>query len=161
MRILALSDSHIPVSAKSLPTRLLKEIEKADLLLHAGDFVSIDFLEGLKELCKMKAVYGNMDSLEVRQILPEKELINVGRFKIGLIHGWGAPKMLMEAIKTKFLKDKPDIIVFGHSHLPENIITDGVIYFNPGSPTDRIFSPYNSFGIIEIDNEIKTKIVRL
>jgi len=161
MRILALSDSHIPVNAKSLPVRLLKEIEKADLLLHAGDFVSLDFLEGLKGLCKMKAVYGNMDSLEVRKSLPEKELINAGKFRIGLIHGWGAPKTLIEAIKTKFLKDKPDIIVFGHSHLPENSVIDGVTYFNPGSPTDKIFSPYNSFGIIEISDEIKTKIVRL
>ena len=161
MRILALSDSHIPVNAKNLPTRLLKEIEKADLLLHAGDFVSIDLLEGLKGLCKLKAVYGNMDSLEVRQVLPEKEIITVGKFKIGLIHGWGAPKTLIDAIKAKFIKDSPDIIIFGHSHLPENTVIDGVTYFNPGSPTDKIFSPYNSFGIIEVEDTIKTKIVKL
>jgi putative phosphoesterase len=161
MKIIVLSDTHIPVNSKDLPARILKEIDNADLLLHAGDFVSLELLERLKSHIAVKAVYGNMDSLEVRRALPEKEIFSVGKFKVCLIHGWGAPAMLIDAIKSKVLKDKPDIVVFGHSHYPETKIIEGVIYFNPGSPTDKIFSPYNSFGIIEIEDRIKTKIVKL
>lgn len=161
MKILVLSDTHIPLSAKTLPARILKEAEKADLLLHAGDFVSLDILKNLQSLCSVRAVYGNMDSLEIRQILPEKDLITVNKFKIALIHGWGPPDNLISWAKERFKNDNPDVVVFGHSHHPENIKFDKTLYFNPGSPTDRMFSPYNSFGIIEIEDKIKTKIIRI
>ena len=59
--------------------------------------------------------------------------------------------------------DAVDVIVFGHSHYPTREIIDGVLMFNPGSPTDRRFTPRRSFGIIEVDDDasIDAKIIEL
>ena len=55
-----------------------------------------------------------------------------------------------------------DAIIFGHSHEPVNMVKNGVLFFNPGSPTDKIFAKANSYGILEItDKKIEGKILRL
>ena len=54
-----------------------------------------------------------------------------------------------------------DVIVFGHSHTPLNEVEEGVLFFNPGSPTDKVFAPYNSIGILHVDKKIKGEIIRL
>lgn len=64
-------------------------------------------------------------------------------------------------VAAKFKSDNVDVIVFGHSHLPLNEKRSGVLYFNPGSPTDDIFSPYNSYGIIEVSYNISAKIIKV
>jgi len=79
-----------------------------------------------------------------------------------LIHGSGHPNKLIDFTGEVFKNEKVDVIVFGHSHTPINERRAGVLYFNPGSPTDKIFSPYNSYGILEIiDSKIEGKIIRL
>ena len=62
---------------------------------------------------------------------------------------------------NEFKKDKVDIIIFGHSHTPENKKIDGILFFNPGSLTDKDFAPYNSYGILELNDEIEAKIIRI
>ena len=160
MRILVLSDTHIPRVAQNLPDPIYTEIESADMILHAGDFVDIDVLETLKKLKKVHAVYGNMDSPELRRTLKDKEIVQAGKFRIGLIHGYGAPKDLMATVKTEFAN--VDAIVFGHSHIAMNVVKDGVLFFNPGSPTDTIFAFANTYGIMEVtDKKIEGRIVAL
>lgn len=160
MRIGVISDTHIKASIKDLPKVIFEDFKKVDLILHAGDLVNIAVLDDLKKIAQTKAVVGNMDFPEVERVLPKKETIQIGRFKVGLIHGYGAPDGLIERIKREF---EPDVnmIVFGHSHRPVNESRDGVLFFNPGSPTDKIFAPFNSYGIIEIDDKIKTTIIKL
>jgi hypothetical protein len=88
----------------------------------------------------------------------------VENINIGLIHGRGAPSNLIYFINEEFKKEREniDIFVFGHSHSPLNKKIDGKIYFNPGSPTDKIFAPYNSYGIIQIeDKTVNLKVVTL
>jgi len=160
VKILVLSDTHIPRVAQDLPEPVCAEIKNADMILHAGDFVDIDVLETLKKLGKVHAVYGNMDSPEVRRILKDKEIVHAGKFRIGLIHGYGAPKDLMETVKTEFTN--VDAIVFGHSHIAMNVIKDGILFFNPGSPTDTVFTSANTYGILEVtDKKIEGRIVTL
>ena len=53
------------------------------------------------------------------------------------------------------------MLVFGHSHQPMNEIKDGILHFNPGSPTDKIFAPFNSYGILEINDKINGKIIKI
>jgi putative phosphoesterase len=101
-----------------------------------------------------------MDHPDVVKILPKKDIIKIDNFKIGLIHGYGAPLGLEQRIRKEF-EEKMDVIVFGHSHQPVNEVKDGILFFNPGSPTDKIFSSSNSFGIIEINDNIKAKIITL
>ena len=160
MRILVLSDTHIPVTGHDIPKKIYDEIENVDMIFHAGDFIDKSVLDKLQALKETKAVYGNMDSADIRAVLKEKEIITIGKFRIGIIHGYGAPSELMAAVRREF--DKIDVLVFGHSHSATNVKKDGVLYFNPGSPTDKIFASKNSYGILEItDKKIEGQILEI
>ena len=162
MKIGVISDTHIPGRVEAIPDSILKSFKNIDMIIHAGDLVEMSVLDTLKSICpNVKAVRGNMDPIDVKKILPEKQIITVGKYVIGLTHGNGPPMYLVEFVTDIFKKDKVDIIVFGHSHYPLNEKRGEIIYFNPGSLTDKIFAPFNSYGIIEIDNEIKARIVRI
>ena len=151
MRIGVISDTHISGSTKSLPRLLLKQLQGVDLILHAGDLVIMDVLEKLSRIARVEAVYGNMDTYAVRKSLPAKKTIEVGKFKLGLVHGSGSPEGLVRLVTEEF--DEVDAIVFGHSHIPLNEAHGRVLLFNPGSPTDKVFAPYNSFGLLDVTED--------
>jgi hypothetical protein len=161
MRILVISDSHVPRMAKDLPKAVYAEAKKCDLILHAGDIAEKGLLEKLKKIKKTVAVSGNMDSPELAATLKPREVVELGGFRIGLTHGWGSPDGLIERVYDSFKKDKVDCIVFGHSHHAVNETRNGVIFLNPGSPTDKIFAKFNSYGIIKISRKIEAEIVKL
>ncbi|MCM8786979.1 MAG: metallophosphatase family protein [Candidatus Omnitrophica bacterium] len=164
MKVIVISDTHIPTCANALPSIVEEEIKKSDYCLHAGDFVSYKFFESLRKFTKISAVCGNMDEAIVMGNLPKKQIVELENVKIGLIHGRGAPNNLIQYIKDEFKNEynSIDIFVFGHSHLPTDEMIEGKIFFNPGSPTDKIFAPYCSYGILEIkDKTIHKKIVKI
>ncbi len=158
MRILVLADTHIPIAAEDIPSAIYKIIDSIDLILHAGDILEEAFLEKLSSHKEVKAVKGNMDSDVLRNTLPDKGIINVGKFKIGLIHGSGSPQTIVERIKNEF--KGVDAIVFGHTHNAFNQVKDNILFFNPGSPTDKVFALFNSYGILEVNSKITGEIIR-
>ena len=160
MLIGVISDTHIPQSADEIPQSVFSIFKGVDLIIHAGDLTSLGVLNKLGKIARVKAVYGNMDSQEVRQKLPEKEIIKIGNFSLGVIHGQGSPAHLSAFVEKQF-KEALDVIIFGHSHNPCNEKRGKTIFFNPGSPTDKIFSVYNSCGILKIDSGIEGKIIKL
>lgn len=161
MKIGVISDTHIPDRAGDIPEVVLKAFRGVDMIIHAGDLVDPKVLERLKEACSnVVAVLGNMDSGKLKDALLSKQIISVGKFKIGIMHGYGHPEKLIDVLSEAFKDDKVDLVIFGHSHVATNITRDGVVYFNPGSPTDRLFSPYTSYGIIEINDSINANIVK-
>lgn len=162
MKIGVVSDTHIPDRATALPKEVLQGLIGVDMIIHAGDIIDLMVLEKLKTICNnLVAVRGNMDPFTSEKKLPEKEIITAGKYKIGVMHGNGHPSKLIEFVSAAFKKDTPDIIIFGHSHAPCNEKRGNILFFNPGSPTDKIFSPYNSYGIIEINEGITSKIVKI
>jgi len=162
MKIGVISDTHMPEKAKVLPPKLCAQLKKCDMIIHAGDMVTPEVIDALGRLCRdVKAVCGNMDPEPVRKQFPEKQIIRAGKFRIGLKHGYGPPSRLLEVMKEAFREDNVDMVIFGHSHNPLNETCGGVIFFNPGSPTDDICAPYKSFGIIEIGDKIEARIVKL
>jgi putative phosphoesterase len=162
MKIGVVSDTHMPEKAKALPEKLLAELKSCDMVIHVGDMVTMEVALALQKLCpKFKAVCGNMDPVQIRNKFPEKEIIEIGKFRLGVKHGYGSPDRLKLVLKDAFKSDKVDMIIFGHSHSPLCETDGGVIYFNPGSPTDEIFAPYKSFGIIEINDKIEARIVKI
>lgn len=162
MRIGVISDTHIPSVTDRLPERVFGEFRGVDMILHAGDIVSLPVLESLEKLSKVVAVCGNMDHLDICDKLPAKTVVEAGKFRIGLIHGFGPPNTLLEWVQIQFEDDKVDAIVFGHSHHAMNEVIDGVLFFNPGTPTDRRFSHELSIGMLEIGEKgIKGKIIEL
>jgi hypothetical protein len=166
-KIGVISDTHIPQASKKLPLILLKELNEVDLILHAGDLTRLEVLDMLEGTAKVEAVHGNMDEWEVIHNLPKKKILEVEDVKIGLIHGSGHPDGLLEFIKGEFnlglnLNNEIDCIVFGHSHKTFNKVVEGVLFFNPGSPTDKIFASFQSFGILEVNkNKISGKIIKI
>lgn len=160
MRILVLSDTHVPRMAKDIPKAVYEEAGKCDLILHAGDITEPRVLEKLKKIKKTVAVSGNMDAPQLSLALKPREIIEAKGFRIGLTHGSGPPDGLIEKVREEFRKDKVDCIVFGHSHHAVNETLDGIIFLNPGSPTDKIFAKFNSYGIIKVSRKIEAEIVR-
>lgn len=157
---MVLSDTHIPKAAHDLPEKVYNEIANCDMIFHAGDFTEREFLEKLKTLKETQAVYGNMDSRDLRDILNPREVIEIDRFKIGLIHGYGAPGLLIETVKNEF--KNVDCIIFGHSHLATKMVKNGVLFFNPGSPTDKVYAAQNTYGILEVTGKgIKGEIIKI
>ena len=162
MKIVVISDTHMPDKADKLPEKLIDDIKSADIVVHVGDFSELSVFEKLKSISKeFKAVCGNMDSDDLKKILPQKEILKIGKFKIGIMHGSGAPSNLVGVLSDYFKNDNLDLIIFGHSHAAFNEKIGNTIFLNPGSPVDKIFAKYNSYGVIEINDTIETKIVKL
>lgn len=162
MRIGVISDTHLTEKTNSLPKEILEAFKEVDMIIHAGDLVNLTVLDKLRNACKtLVAVCGNMDPAEVKNKLKEKEVIKIGRYKIGVAHGYGHPNGLIELLTNMFKDKHVDVIIFGHSHIPFNEKRGDILYFNPGSPTDKIFSPYNSYGILEINDKITGKIIKV
>ncbi|OGX19201.1 MAG: hypothetical protein A3K83_07155 [Omnitrophica WOR_2 bacterium RBG_13_44_8b] len=162
MRIGVISDTHIPARAKDIPGEILEAFKNVDMVVHAGDLEDLSVLDKLRASCPdVKAVRGNMDPAGSGGALPEKIVFKAGGFKFGVMHGYGAPNKLIEILTPVFKDDAVDVIIFGHSHAPFNEKKNGILFFNPGSATDKVFSPYNSYGIIEINDKIDARIVKI
>jgi putative phosphoesterase len=137
----------------------LRALEGVDLILHAGDILDVSVLEELEEIAPIRAVAGNMDMGDVKETLPGKTVIEAAGFRVGLIHGSGGPQNMTGRVRKEF--EEVDAIVFGHTHQAHNREEEGILFFNPGSPTDKVFAPYRSIGILELGSGIKGRIVML
>ena len=131
-------------------------LSQVDMILHAGDFLSLDVVRFLSKR-PFKGVHGNMDSPEIRETLPEKAVIEVGPWKVGLIHGWGPANGLEEKIRIEF--QGVDVIVYGHAHRAANHTKEGVLLFNPGTATGYSHSGLNSVGVLEFGKTVKGEII--
>ncbi|MDD3344980.1 MAG: metallophosphoesterase family protein [Candidatus Omnitrophica bacterium] len=161
MKIGVISDTHIANKAEHIPRIILDVFKQMDMVMHAGDMVDLKVVDELRSACpKVVAVAGNMDHDAVKKKYPVKQIIEVSGHKIGLMHGHGAPLNLVGLLKDSFKDDKPDVVVFGHSHKPMNEFIEGVLFFNPGSATD-FTAEYNSYGIIEINGGVNARVIKI
>ena len=151
MRIAVLADTHAD-KLEYLPKKVVDALSTVDLIVHAGDFTDIRLLTDLKQLKEVKAVHGNMDSRQLKSVLPTKEIVETNDKRIGITHGSGAPWGIEERVRKVFESDRIDIIVYGHSHRSQNKVSNGILFFNPGKAAD-------SFGIITINGEAKGEII--
>jgi len=151
LKIGVISDTHAK-TFNEIKTPILKALAEVDLIVHAGDFTERDMLDGLRTLGEVKAVCGNMDSGELKEILPQKELFVVSGKKIGLIHGSGGPWGIASRVRELF--SDVDIIIYGHSHQSHNQYVGGSLLFNPGQAK-------NSFGLLTIGDEMRAEIIRI
>ncbi len=157
MLLAVISDTHLRDSL--LPDHVMEILSGADLILHAGDILDMQVLDQLSELAETVAVTGNMDQGSVARALPESRLIEVEGFKIGLTHGYGPPGEITSRVRARF--DDVDCIVFGHTHRPLMEESDGVLFFNPGSPTDKMFAKVNTVGLLEVSERLSPRLVYL
>jgi len=126
-------------------------VESSDHIVHAGDVVDPALLEELKAFAPVTVVMGNCDAMEIREWgATESAEIELGGVKIAIVHDSGATKGRRQRMRDKF----PDarVVVFGHSHLPVNEDADGLLLFNPGSPTWKRKAPFHSMGLLWIED---------
>lgn len=162
MKIVVLSDTHIPHRAKDLDQRIWNEIDSADLVIHAGDFTSYEFLNELKAVKELKAVFGNMDEYRVASELQERLIFDVEGVKIGVIHGFGAPLGLESRVRKRFSDVEIDVLVYGHSHRSVWKKEGDLYILNPGTPTDTLFSRKRTFAILEVNGDkVDAEIITL
>jgi len=177
MKIGVISDTHIAklsLHPKKLASRFLNKVTTpagklcevvgphfsgADLIIHAGDVVSFPVITALEEFATVEAVAGNMDPHEISSRYPYKQTVKAGGIKIGIMHGHGPAGGLEFKIRREF--DEVDLIVFGHSHTPFLGEVDGILMFNPGSPTDKRWAPHHAIGVLEIGGGIKGRHIKL
>jgi putative phosphoesterase len=158
MKVGVLSDTHLKEPDPQFRRLVETHLADVDKIFHVGDFVDLSvaqYLSGLKELV---AVSGNMDPDPVRKAFPKKRVIELEGFRIGLIHGSGAPFGIEGRIREEF--DEVDAIVYGHTHIATNHRVKGVFFFNPGSAT-RSFLHRGTLGVLHLGKEITGEIVTL
>jgi putative phosphoesterase len=145
VRLLLLSDTHLPKRARELPAPLLDELPLADAVIHAGDWVdaaTLDLLEARSR--RVIGVYGNNDGPDLRARLPETARAELGGLRFGVVHETGAAVGRERRCAQRF--PDLDVLVFGHSHIPWNTTAPtGLRLLNPGSPTDRRRQPYGTY----------------
>ncbi len=159
MRVLIglVADTHL--MDEPVPGNVIDALRGSDLIMHAGDIVDMQVIDQLSGIADTVAVKGNMDYDEAVRLLPETRVIEVGVFRIGLTHGFGAPTDMPRKVRGLF--EDVDCIVFGHTHKPLVLEEGGVLFVNPGSPTDRRFTDVNAVGLLEVTDTLEPRIVYL
>lgn len=176
MRIALLSDTHVPTMIPELPSRLVEHLRAVDLILHAGDLVSLEVLQSLQALARTIAVHGNMDYHAVARELPRRQLLSLCGRSIGLIHGNQASEIARDYLRPGYDYDSPamevfyehlarelpdsEIIVFGHFHVPVVKQWRGRLLVNPGSVAP--YKDHRSFGLLDLGPAaMKAQIIEL
>jgi uncharacterized protein len=150
MKIIALSDSHA-ASLESLPPQLRTALRESAVIVHAGDHTEASLLMELQQTGRVVAVAGNMDSTAVKIRLPHRQIFTANGKTIGVTHGSGAPTGIAHRVRAEF-PEKPDVIVFGHSHVPFLGVIDDVLMVNPGPAA-------SGYATITINDEIAVELI--
>ncbi len=145
MRLLLLADTHLPRRARDLPEEVWRAVDAADVVLHAGDWVSLEAWERLSVRARrLVGVVGNNDGPDLRAVMPEVARVELGGVRFAVVHETGTAKGREE--RAAAAHPGVDVLVFGHSHIPwDSVARDGrpggLRLLNPGSPTDRRRQP--------------------
>lgn len=145
MRLLLLADTHVPRRARDLPAQVWAEVDRADLVVHAGDWVGVALLDALSARAKnLLACSGNNDGADLRARLPEVARAEVGGVRLAVVHETGGSTGRER--RAELAHPDVDVLVFGHSHIPWDTVTPGGMrLLNPGSPTDRRRQPVYTY----------------
>jgi putative phosphoesterase len=135
---------------RRLPDRCVELIRSSDLVVHAGDIMSIDALVELEAIgTPLRAITGNMDGWELRDRLPDELELELEGARIAVMHDAGPAAGRIARMRRRF--PVADAVVFGHSHIPLHERDGDFQIFNPGSPTERRRAPHHSMGLARIE----------
>ena len=144
IRLLLLADTHLPRRAKDLPDAVWAEVERADVVVHAGDWVEVDLLDRLEARSRrVLACWGNNDGCDLRERLPEVARAELAGVRVSVVHETGGREGRDARMRAAY--PDTDLLVFGHSHIPWDTSHHGLRLLNPGSPTDRRRQPHCTY----------------
>jgi putative phosphoesterase len=158
LRLLLVSDTHVPTRARELPAQVWAAVESADVVFHAGDWVSAEVLDEFERRSRrLVAVYGNNDGPELRRRLPESVNVVLEGVRFAVVHETGTAKGRNERAEALF--PDTDVLVFGHSHIPWDTTSPrGLRLLNPGSPTDRRRQPVCTYMTAIVDGGLLRQV---
>ena len=157
-RICVISDTHIH-SLKDVDTSLLDNMKGFDLIIHLGDFVSLELVEYFKGFNNFYGIAGNHDARPVKDIFPKSDIIEVNGKRLGLLHGYWFPLFCQHRSLARFKKEKVDAILYGHTHVIRNEMVNNILFFNPGSAFGLWPAPWKTYGILNVGETIVGEIV--
>lgn len=150
MRLLILADTHVPRRARDLPPVVWSEVDRADVVIHAGDWVDVSLLDALEaRSAQLLGCWGNNDGPALRARLPEVARATLGGVRFAVVHETGPSTRRDERMAAAY--GDVDVLVFGHSHIPWDATSGHLRLLNPGSPTDRRRQPHCTFMTAEVD----------
>jgi uncharacterized protein len=160
VKIAVVADTHLPRGTRRLPDECLRRLEDAELILHAGDFVAVETLRQLEQLGPVAGVAGNMDEPRLRELLPERRVIEAGGTRIGMVHISGRREGRAERLVALF--PSCDAVVYGHTHVAEVTRHGDCWILNPGSPTERRRAPARTMLELAIqEGQLVPRLIRL
>jgi uncharacterized protein len=159
VRLLLISDTHVPKRARNLPERVWGEVARADVVLHAGDWVDVGLLDELqRRAARLVACWGNNDGPELRARLPERADVTLGGVRFTVTHETGAAAGRDARMARQY--PDTDVLVFGHSHIPwDSTAHTGLRLLNPGSPTDRRRQPHCTYMTATVERGVLAEVV--
>jgi putative phosphoesterase len=159
VKLLLLADTHVPRRARDLPELVWEEVARADVVVHAGDWVASDLLDELvARSARLVACWGNNDGAELRARLPERADVKLDGLRLTVTHETGASAG--RDARMSHLYPDTDVLVFGHSHIPWDTTTaTGLRLLNPGSPTDRRRQPFCTYMTASIEDGVLADVV--
>ena len=167
------SDTHIPESQKELWPQVYQAFEGVDLIFHGGDIHDIRLLDTFENLAPIYAARGNgEDGTGGRPIQPDDERVKyswslqIEDLTVGLTHYVSLMPgddtfSFKKSVERYFPEKRPDVIVFGDTHVETIQEVEGVLCVNPGSPTypHNYDTQYGTIGFLEIDaSEAKASV---
>ncbi|MDG5471898.1 metallophosphoesterase [Jeotgalibacillus sp. ET6] len=153
MNIIVVSDTHMPRMAKTFPPSLESYLQKADAIIHAGDWQTAAIADELNKFAPLYGVTGNVDEPPLHERFEKVIRLTFGSLTIGVTHGDGKGKTTEQRAMDQFKDANPDLLIFGHSHIPVKKKVNGTVLFNPGSPTDKRKQKQFSFGHLQISED--------
>src|SRR5579863_8116697 len=144
MKLGVISDTH-----NYFDPKIRRLFAGVDHILHAGDVGLKWVILELEAIAPVTAVLGNNDGgLELK----ETEVVELCGLKC-LVHHIVDVHRPSLTVAGRIGKDKPDLVVFGHSHKPFNQVIDGRTYLNPGYAGKPRFGLSRSVAVFHCDGE--------
>ena len=155
MKIGVISDTH-----GFLDPRVEKIFAGVDHILHAGDIGYAALILELEFIAPVTAVLGNNDA-ELSFSFKETESIELAERKI-VVHHIVNPFEPAEKIGNRIRRERPDVVVFGHTHKKFSETVNGILFFNPGYAGKPKFGADRSVAILDCDkNGIRHRFIPL
>ena len=129
-KIILLSDSH-----HSLDERIFPHLKECDEIWHAGDIGDLKVTDKLKKYAPLRAVWGNIDSQEVRKEFRETTYFKCEELKVMMTHIGGYPGRYEKGVKEILEYKRPNLFISGHSHILK-VMHDkklDILHMNPGA----------------------------
>ena len=122
-------------------------LQGSDYLIHAGDIGNPEILEQLTTIARVTVVRGNIDREPWARKLPQTDLLEAGSISIYVLHNLADLDLKPETAGFA-------AVVSGHSHVPKQETSNGVLYFNPGSAGPRRFKLPVTLGKLVIERGV-------